>query len=294
MKRKIMLVLTTLAIIAAILGGCYFISLNNKKESAQEKMFEVIDNVKKIQKEFKAFKFKNKGIAGVVASYKGAHGEKYPHDYTYSYVYENGVVTFSNENGYYDKEVKLPIKVVTNLLNASFDRFVNTKKCDTTFNEVTYELNVKKINEALGTKYDKGTIKVEYEGIFGSYKDVIITLDDIKVVYTEDKFVITNGDNKIELTVSESGISFKINENVKGNYINKGKLFNLVIAEDAYSVVIKDNGFSVRTSASHAIYSAFEINFEYSDIEIKKNKLVQEIDIPVWRYLGDTNYKVWR
>ena len=293
MKRKLVLTLTVIAIIAAVLGGVYFLSLSHKKEVAQEKVYEAVDGFKKMQKQFAKNKFSDQGTVNVIASYKGAHGERYPHDYTFNFTYNNDILSIGNDSGYYDKEVKLPTTFISKLLKVSLDKFANVKEAKTTNNVVEYKLDIKKINDSLNTNFTKGSIRVNFKGFLVDYESVEITMDDIKIVYTDKKYVITKGDNKIELTTSEAGVNFKVNNNIKGNYIYNGNMVNVVIDNDAYSITFKENGFSIRTTASHAIYNAFEANVEFTNVELKRNRVVEEIDIPIWRYLGDTNYKIW-
>ena len=159
-------------------------------------------------------------------------------------------------------------------------------------NNIIYELDKDIINQIYSTDFKTITIDVKTNGFIKQVSGYSLRLDDY-VVNINDKKIEVNGKNNITLTFGNKGYSLNINDKLKMNVINYYQ-YNILINDTSLFLELTDEGFYLSALTTHAIYNSLEITGVYENADIEKNKEVDPILNPLYRYFNEVSFDIWR
>lgn len=251
-----------------------------------EKIIKVGDYARNIN-----INFNKTGKIKLNALYKGAHGESNPSEFNYNFSLDNGIYIVENEDGFLEFDMSILTKII--------DTFASLKTLEpelivnktTKNNIIVYELD-KDINQIYSTDFKTITIDVKTNGFIKQVSSYSLRLDDY-VVNINDKKIEVNGKNNITLTFGNKGYSLNINDKLKMNVINYYQ-YNILINDTSLFLELTDEGFYLSALTTHAIYNSLEITGVYENADIEKNKEVDPILNPLYRYFNEVSFDIWR
>ena len=252
-----------------------------------EKIIKVGDYARNIN-----ISFNKTGKIKLNALYKGAHGESNPSEFNYNFSLNNGVYIIENEDGFLEFDMSILTKII--------DTFASLKTLEpelivnktTKNNNIIYELDKDIINQIYSTDFKTITIDVKTNGFIKQVSGYSLRLDDY-VVNINDKKIEVNGKNNITLTFGNKGYSLNINDKLKMNVINYYQ-YNILINDTSLFLELTDEGFYLSALTTHAIYNSLEITGVYENADIEKNKEVDPILNPLYRYFNEVSFDIWR
>lgn len=252
-----------------------------------EKIIKVGDYARNIN-----ISFNKTGKIKLNALYKGAHGESNPSEFNYNFSLNNGVYIVENEDGFLEFDMSILTKII--------DTFASLKTLEpelivnktTKNNNIVYELDKDIINQIYSTDFKTITIDVKTNGFIKQVSSYSLRLDDY-VININDKKIEVNGKNNITLTFGNKGYSLNINDKLKMNVINYYQ-YNILINDTSLFLELTDEGFYLSALTTHAIYNSLEITGVYENADIEKNKEVDPILNPLYRYFNEVSFDIWR
>lgn len=252
-----------------------------------EKIIKVGDYARNIN-----INFNKTGKIKLNALYKGAHGESNPSEFNYNFSLDNGIYIVENEDGFLEFDMSILTKII--------DTFASLKTLEpelivnktTKNNIIVYELDKDIINQIYSTDFKTITIDVKTNGFIKQVSSYSLRLDDY-VVNINDKKIEVNGKNNITLTFGNKGYSLNINDKLKMNVINYYQ-YNILINDTSLFLELTDEGFYLSALTTHAIYNSLEITGVYENADIEKNKEVDPILNPLYRYFNEVSFDIWR
>ena len=252
-----------------------------------EKIIKVGDYARNIN-----ISFNKTGKIKLNALYKGAHGESNPSEFNYNFSLDNGIYIVENEDGFLEFDMSILTKII--------DTFASLKTLEpelivnktTKNNIIVYELDKDIINQIYSTDFKTITIDVKTNGFIKQVSSYSLRLDDY-VVNINDKKIEVNGKNNITLTFGNKGYSLNINDKLKMNVINYYQ-YNILINDTSLFLELTDEGFYLSALTTHAIYNSLEITGVYENANIEKNKEVDPILNPLYRYFNEVSFDIWR
>lgn len=252
-----------------------------------EKIIKVGDYARNIN-----ISFNKTGKIKLNALYKGAHGESNPSEFNYNFSLDNGIYIVENEDGFLEFDMSILTKIIdtfASLKTLEPELIVNKK---TKNNNIVYELDKDIINQIYSTDFKTITIDVKTNGFIKQVLGYSLRLDDY-VVNINDKKIEVNGKNNITLTFGNKGYSLNINDKLKMNVINYYQ-YNILINDTSLFLELTDEGFYLSALTTHAIYNSLEITGVYENADIEKNKEVDPILNPLYRYFNEVSFDIWR
>ena len=252
-----------------------------------EKIIKVGDYARNIN-----ISFNKTGKIKLNALYKGAHGESNPSEFNYNFSLNDGVYIVENEDGFLEFDMSILTKII--------DTFASLKTLEpelivnktTKNNNIVYELDKDIINQIYSTDFKTITIDVKTNGFIRQVSSYSLRLDDY-VININDKKIEVNGKNNITLTFGNKGYSLNINDKLKMNVINYYQ-YNILINDTSLFLELTDEGFYLSALTTHAIYNSLEITGVYENADIEKNKEVDPILNPLYRYFNEVSFDIWR
>lgn len=252
-----------------------------------EKIIKVGDYARNIN-----ISFNKTGKIKLNALYKGAHGESNPSEFNYNFSLDNGIYIVENEDGFLEFDMSILTKII--------DTFASLKTLEpelivnktTKNNNIVYELDKDIINQIYSTNFKTITIDVKTNGFIKQVSSYSLRLDDY-VININDKKIEVNGKNNITLTFGNKGYSLNINDKLKMNVINYYQ-YNILINDTSLFLELTDEGFYLSALTTHAIYNSLEITGVYENVDIEKNKEVDPILNPLYRYFNEVSFDIWR
>lgn len=252
-----------------------------------EKIIKVGDYARNIN-----ISFNKTGKIKLNALYKGAHGESNPSEFNYNFSLDNGIYIVENEDGFLEFDMSILTKII--------DTFASLKTLEpelivnktTKNNNIVYELDKDIINQIYSTDFKTITIDVKTNGFIRQVSSYSLRLDDY-VININDKKIEVNGKNNITLTFGNKGYSLNINDKLKMNVINYYQ-YNILINDTSLFLELTDEGFYLSALTTHAIYNSLEITGVYENADIEKNKEVDPILNPLYRYFNEVSFDIWR
>lgn len=252
-----------------------------------EKIIKVGDYARNIN-----ISFNKTGKIKLNALYKGAHGESNPSEFNYNFSLDNGIYIVENEDGFLEFDMSILTKII--------DTFASLKTLEpelivnktTKNNIIVYELDKDIINQIYSTDFKTITIDVKTNGFIKQVSSYSLRLDDY-VININDKKIEVNGKNNITLTFGNKGYSLNINDKLKMNVINYYQ-YNILINDTSLFLELTDEGFYLSALTTHAIYNSLEITGVYENANIEKNKDVDPILNPLYRYFNEVSFDIWR
>lgn len=252
-----------------------------------EKIIKVGDYARNIN-----INFNKTGKIKLNALYKGAHGESNPSEFNYNFSLDNGIYIVENEDGFLEFDMSILTKIIdtfASLKTLEPELIVNKK---TKNNNIVYELDKDIINQIYSTDFKTITIDVKTNGFIKQVSSYSLRLDDY-VININDKKIEVNGKNNITLTFGNKGYSLNINDKLKMNVINYYQ-YNILINDTSLFLELTDEGFYLSALTTHAIYNSLEITGVYENADIEKNKEVDPILNPLYRYFNEVSFDIWR
>lgn len=252
-----------------------------------EKIIKVGDYARNIN-----ISFNKTGKIKLNALYKGAHGESNPSEFNYNFSLDNGIYIVENEDGFLEFDMSILTKIIdtfASLKTLEPELIVNKK---TKNNNIVYELDKDIINQIYSTDFKTITIDVKTNGFIKQVSSYSLRLDDY-VININDKKIEVNGKNNITLTFGNKGYSLNINDKLKMNVINYYQ-YNILINDTSLFLELTDEGFYLSALTTHAIYNSLEITGVYENADIEKNKEVDPILNPLYRYFNEVSFDIWR
>lgn len=252
-----------------------------------EKIIKVGDYARNIN-----ISFNKTGKIKLNALYKGAHGESNPSEFNYNFSLDNGIYIVENDDGFLEFDMSILTKII--------DTFASLKTLEpelivnktTKNNNIVYELDKDIINQIYSTDFKTITIDVKTNGFIKQVSSYSLRLDDY-VININDKKIEVNGKNNITLTFGNKGYSLNINDKLKMNVINYYQ-YNILINDTSLFLELTDEGFYLSALTTHAIYNSLEITGVYENADIEKNKEVDPILNPLYRYFNEVSFDIWR
>ena len=252
-----------------------------------EKIIKVGDYARNIN-----ISFNKTGKIKLNALCKGAHGESNPSEFNYNFSLDNGIYIVENEDGFLEFDMSILTKII--------DTFASLKTLEpelivnktTKNNIIVYELDKDIINQIYSTDFKTITIDVKTNGFIKQVSSYSLRLDDY-VININDKKIEVNGKNNITLTFGNKGYSLNINDKLKMNVINYYQ-YNILINDTSLFLELTDEGFYLSALTTHAIYNSLEITGVYENADIEKNKEVDPILNPLYRYFNEVSFDIWR
>lgn len=252
-----------------------------------EKIIKVGDYARNIN-----ISFNKTGKIKLNALYKGAHGESNPSEFNYNFSLNDGVYIVENDDGFLEFDMSILTKII--------DTFASLKTLEpelivnkiTKNNNIIYELDKNIINQIYSTDFKTITIDVKTNGFIKQVSGYSLRLDDY-VVNINAKKIEVNGKNNITLTFGNKGYSLNINDKLKMNVINYYQ-YNILINDTSLFLELTDEGFYLSALTTHAIYNSLEITGVYENADIEKNKEVDPILNPLYRYFNEVSFDIWR
>lgn len=252
-----------------------------------EKIIKVGDYARNIN-----ISFNKTGKIKLNALYKGAHGESNPSEFNYNFSLDNGIYIVENDDGFLEFDMSILTKII--------DTFASLKTLEpelivnktTKNNIIVYELDKDIINQIYSTDFKTITIDVKTNGFIKQVSSYSLRLDDY-VININDKKIEVNGKNNITLTFGNKGYSLNINDKLKMNVINYYQ-YNILINDTSLFLELTDEGFYLSALTTHAIYNSLEITGVYENADIEKNKEVDPILNPLYRYFNEVSFDIWR
>ena len=260
---------------------------DNVINDLNEKIIKVGDYARNIN-----ISFNKTGKIKLNALYKGAHGESNPSEFNYNFSLDNGIYIVENEDGFLEFDMSILTKII--------DTFASLKTLEpelivnktTKNNIIVYELDKDIINQIYSTDFKTITIDVKTNGFIKQVSSYSLRLDDY-VININDKKIEVNGKNNITLTFGNKGYSLNINDKLKMNVINYYQ-YNILINDTSLFLELTDEGFYLSALTTHAIYNSLEITGVYENANIEKNKEVDPILNPLYRYFNEVSFDIWR
>lgn len=252
-----------------------------------EKIIKVGDYARNIN-----ISFNKTGRIKLNALYKGAHGESNPSEFNYNFSLNNGAYIVENEDGFLEFDMSILTKIIdtfASLKTLEPELIVNKTAKN---NNIIYELDKDIINQIYSTDFKTITIDVKTNGFIKQVSGYSLRLDDY-VVNINDKKIEVNGKNNITLTFGNKGYSLNINDKLKMNVINYYQ-YNILINDTSLFLELTDEGFYLSALTTHAIYNSLEITGVYENADIEKNKEVDPILNPLYRYFNEVSFDIWR
>ena len=252
-----------------------------------EKIIKVGDYARNIN-----ISFNKTGKIKLNALYKGAHGESNPSEFNYNFSLDNGIYIVENEDGFLEFDMSILTKIIDTIASLKTlepELIVNKT---TKNNIIVYELDKDIINQIYSTDFKTITIDVKTNGFIKQVSSYSLRLDDY-VININDKKIEVNGKNNITLTFGNKGYSLNINDKLKMNVINYYQ-YNILINDTSLFLELTDEGFYLSALTTHAIYNSLEITGVYENADIEKNKEVDPILNPLYRYFNEVSFDIWR
>ena len=252
-----------------------------------EKIVKVGDYARNIN-----ISFNKTGKIKLNALYKGAHGESNPSEFNYNFSLIDGIFTVENEDGFLGFDMSTLTKIIDTLASLKTlepELIVNKT---TQNNNIVYEADKSIINQIYNTHFKIITIDVKTEGFIKRVASYSLKLDDY-IVNINDKKIEVKGKNNITLTFGNKGYSLNINDKLKMNVINYYQ-YNILINDTSLFLELTDEGFYLSALTTHAIYNSLEITGVYENVDIEKNKEVDSILNPLYRYFNEVSFDIWR
>lgn len=235
--------------------------------------------------------FDKSGTLSLVASYKGAHGESNPHDFSYSFNSSNNNIFITNEDGINSYN----ISSITNIINriSSLKEFAPELIIEEKIqnNKIIYTIDKYLINEIYDTNFNNISIEVNTIGLIKKIKNYQIKIDDYIIKKESNKLIIENDLNKVTLSFGNNGYSLNINDKLKINVVDFYQ-YNININGTSFFLELTDVGFYLTALTSHAIYNSLEIEANYEDIEEIENKEIN-LNSPINRYFSEIDFNIW-
>lgn len=293
MNKKVIIIVSSVVIIilGVILFSLYVINhneqaINDELELTSQKLKSTLDYIQKSN-------LGESGIININAKYKGAHGEHYPresiYNYEATYVDDEYQVTYEGTDGYIEKNYQNSLlKIYHNIKNSKY----SSKDID--IEDDTFLTDF--INDILDEEYNSCKILVNTEGLIEKVVSTEIICDDLFITFKDKNTLIKYNDNKISIDTSETGYALNINDKLRMNaFLEEDKnKYSVVIDGEVFYIETYDNKLHVNASSAKAIYNAMEFTVEYQPVEIKKNKVIEEIEVPIIRYFNEYEFNYWR
>lgn len=289
MRRKFLIIIMV-ALFILFIGVFVKKIYLDKADILKSEVETVLEDINDLSGKAGRYKVSSTGELAISANYRGAHGENFPHDFTFNYVLENNTLYMENEDGYnslkLDKDLMGFIKGIKKSLDESkvviLDNSIN-------FMKSVINIDTSYINEVYNTNFKEIKATVYFENFLSKNVDkMVIEIDDIVITKIGKSYTIEVDDNTIKYNSNSSGYSLTINDNIKMNVFNEttNDRYTLVVDSYVYSFTVTNDSIDFVASSSASIYNSINVIVSYEDYELL---LTEELDIeenPITRYFS--------
>lgn len=292
MKKKI-IVVSIIFIMLIIILPMFFLYYNSKNIS-KKALLEVEHMTTKIDEIIHHFPKITSGKILTSALYKGAHGENYPKDFTYSFVYDKQVLTLENDIGSNNRILKDPLvnilfQEIT--LNKEMFKVIKEEKIKSKY--ILY-LDEDTINDFLKSNFKEAKLEITASFLFFKIKEIKLFLDDFEITLVDNNVKIQMGNNLINLTINDNNYSLDINSRMRMNaFLDEKQKYNVVINNNIIYVEVDKENILIKASTPSAIYNGLNLNIKSGTYEIKNREHIDDINIPIWRYFDGLDLNYW-
>ncbi len=290
MRRKILIIIM---IALLILTSGLFVKkvYEDKAEVFKEEIENILQDINELSTKLNRYELQSTGTLAISANYKGAHGENFPHDFTFNYALEKNKIYFENEDGYnslsLNKKLLGFIKGMTKKIDASQVTLSNTS---INFTNPSIDIETKYLNEIYNTNFQKIKSTIYFENVLSKKIDrTVIQLDDITITKTGKSYIIEIGQYNIKFNFNKKGYSLNINDNIKMNVFNEttNDRYTLVVGAYVYSFTVNNSSIDFVASTGASIYNSINIVAKYGKYELKREKELAVVDNPITRYFSE-------
>lgn len=286
----------TIVIFSIIISlECIYIIYTDSKKIRDDVIVDINEQMTKISEYARNVTtiFDKHGKILLTASYKGAHGESNPHDFSYNYSFENNNMYLSNEEGYVKYDMTRFTNILSTLANLKeleYELIISEKK---TSNKIVYEIDKYLINQIYNTNFNTISIEVYTTGLITKIKNYQLKIDDYTITKENNKIIMENPSNRVVLSIGSTGYSLNVNEKLKVNVIDYYQ-YNISLNGTSIFAEITDKGIYLSGLTSHSIYNSIELNLNFESVEVDKNKMANYVQNPINRYFSEVDLNIWK
>lgn len=296
MKKNVTIISSIIALVAIIvsIGIIAFNERDNLEKKAIDNVFDVLNYAEKY---FNKHDYINSGEISVSAKYKGAHGENFPKDFKYTFLLDNNFITFENDEGYFTKEldqrlIKI-IEIINKIKTEELSNLIKVNKREYKNNKINLTLDKENINRILNTKFKNTNLIINTKGLIKeSIEDIILELDDIKFTLKSDQLNVNYNKTNLKIDFNSKGYSLNVNNKIKMNvfFEDEKNRYSIVINQVVFYVETFQDKVIFKTTTQSAIYNGLDLTFNFSEQKLKKNKIILEESIPIFRYFNNLKW----
>lgn len=280
-------------IVLLIILGCLFTTkiYKDKASAFHDEVISIFSDLNELSTRLNRYPIKNSGKIDVSANYKGAHGENFPHDFSFNYALKNNKIYFENEDGYNTLTINRALFNFLNGLTAKLN--VDDVKLFNDSNDLTMakvNIDSKYLNQLYGTNFKNIEVTVYFNNILSkNIEKTVIKLDDTIITKSGNNYVINIDDYIIKFNFNKSGYSLNINDNIKMNAFNEinNDRYTLVVGKYVYSITLNEENIEFVASTGASIYNSINVKAHYEDIQLKLEKELDIKENPITRYFSE-------
>lgn len=290
MNKKKIIIISSIAVVLLIIVFL-FISVNaSKNKCLDEYKNKITSKINIVSNILNKYSIGLSGEVEVVANYKGAHGENYPANFNYNYLFEDKL--------YFEDEEYTSIEVNKNLLSV-IDSLKKLDKIDVSKfksivkkgNKIKIMYDEKTLNEVLKTNFKSIRAEINMSGIIKKIKEINIILDDINISVNGDDIHIAYDSKNIDLNLKEDATYVNVNNKLKMNIFTKNNYnFSIVFNNQVYSLELLEDGLNLKFNTSASIYNSMSIKVKYKSVSLEKKREAENYNNnPIIRYLSESD-----
>lgn len=280
-------------VVLLIILGCLFTRgiYEDKASAFRNEVISVFSDLNELSTRLNKYQIKKIGKIDVLANYKGAHGENFPHDFSFKYALKNNKIYFENEDGYNTLTINQDLFSFINGLTAKIN-VDDVKLFNDSTNLPSAKVNIdsKYLNKLYGTNFKTIEVTVYFGNILSKNIDkTIIKIDNITITKINKNYVINVDDYNIKFNFNKSGYSLNINDNIKMNVFNEvnSDRYTLVVGNYVYSFTLNGESLDFVASTGASIYNSIKVIAHYEDTQLKLEREIDKKDNPITRYFSE-------
>lgn len=290
MQRKI-LVITMIFLLIMMMGLFAKKIYEDKADVFNEELTSILTDFKELSAKVSRYEIRKSGKIGILANYKGAHGENFPHDFEFYYEIKDNKIYFENKDGYNSLNLNSDLlNFLKSFTNKIEENKVRASNSSINFTTASLNLNVEYINSVYKTSFKDITATIYFDNFLSkNVEKTVIKIDEMTITKIGKSYIIDVDDYNIKFNFNKNGYSLNINDNIKMNVFNEttNDRYTLVVGEYVYSFTTKTDGIDFVASTGASIYNSINVVAEYEDVELKYEEELDIKDNPITRYFNE-------
>lgn len=290
MRRKILLIIMITLFI--LLAG-FFVKrvYQDKIDVFEEEMKNIVEDINELSTKLNRYSIKSTGELAISANYKGAHGENFPHDFTFNFSLSKDKIFFENNDGYNSLNINQELIAFINNMRKKIDiNKLGLGKFSYNFTNPSYEIGTTYLNSVYNTDFKNMKATIYFNNFLSNKVDrTVIELGNITITKTGESYVIEINNNKIKFNFNKNGYSLNINDDIKMNVFNEttNDRYSLVKGNYVYSFTINNESIDFVASTGASIYNSINVVATYKEYNLIKEKELSTTDNPITRYFSE-------